>query len=415
MRVLILHNRYRLAGGEDAVVAAETSLLRSAGIEVVEHYTNNGADSAASILETLKLGLDSHWSHSSYRLVAELCRKHRPDVLHVHNFWMSFSPSVHAAAQAENIATVQTLHNFRLLCTNGLLLRHGKPCMDCVGKVPWRGVTRRCYRNSLVASSAVARMIVTNRAQGTWQHHVNAFIALSEFSRGVLQAGGIPSERMFVKPNFVEDPGSAPVRPSESNVIVFAGRFSEEKGLETLLNAWAQLDKSERGRLLLIGTGPLETLLRGRAASLGLAEPEVVFAGAKPPREVLRLLANARALVQPSVCFENSPRSVLEAFAWGRPVIVSDVGSLREIVPTQLGRRFIPGDPSSLARALADVLRDGELANRLGRGARSEYLARYAPWVNLRQLLCIYEFAGARGRAGIERPHSLAASASSGS
>ncbi len=179
MRVLILHNRYRQYGGEDAVAEAETDLLRSRGVEVLRLDAHNEADPRVDLKGALRLALNSHWSSESYRGVREICRKFRPDVAHVHNFWMRLSPAVHAAFRDTGLPTVQTLHNFRLFCTNAQFQRSGHQCEDCLGRVPWRGVVRRCYRHSFLASAAVARMIITNRARGTWQEQVNAFIALS--------------------------------------------------------------------------------------------------------------------------------------------------------------------------------------------------------------------------------------------
>ena len=147
---------------------AEAKLLRSAGLEVIQHDADNSEDGWRSMRRTLKLALSSAWSQSSWHLVRHLCRLHRPDILHVHNFWTALTPSVHAAAHSEGVPTVQTLHNYRLLCTNALLLRNDKPCVECVGKSPWRGVVHKCYRNSFASSAAVARMIVSNRARQTW-------------------------------------------------------------------------------------------------------------------------------------------------------------------------------------------------------------------------------------------------------
>src|SRR5262245_57254088 len=165
MRVLLLHNRYRQHGGEDAVVMSEARMLRQMGVDVAESTFTNDVEPKHSFRGTLRLGLRSSWSWDSYRRVKQLCDDFRPDVAHTHNFWMEMSPSVHRACRESGAATVQTLHNFRLLCSNALLKRKGAVCEDCVRKLPWRGVVRRCYRDSLFASLAVSRMIVANRVR----------------------------------------------------------------------------------------------------------------------------------------------------------------------------------------------------------------------------------------------------------
>jgi exopolysaccharide biosynthesis WecB/TagA/CpsF family protein len=367
------------------VAAAEVDLLRARGVEVVTAKFDNEERGAATVV---RLGMNAAWSRDSYRKVVELCRRHRPDLAHVHNFWMALSPSVHAACHAAGVPTVQTIHNFRLLCANALLLRDGKHCEDCVGKPPWRGVVRRCYRESFVASAAVAHMIASNRARGTWQTGVDAFIALSEYSRSKLIAGGLPAERIFVKPNFAADPGEALGSPSAARTVVFAGRLSPEKGVAHLLRAWAAAKLSDAGRLLIVGDGP------ERSALEAMCVPGVVFCGRCPPSEAMAMMACARAVVLPSLSCENFPRSVVEAFSWGRAAIASSSGALAEIVDAgRTGLTYPAGDDEQLGAALQIVLASGGLADRLGRNARQEYLARYTPERNYEGLMQIYQSA----------------------
>jgi glycosyltransferase involved in cell wall biosynthesis len=411
MRVLLLHNRYRNLGGEDAVVAAERDLLRAEGIEVFEYQAGNGTAGEHAGLGALRRGLSSAWSQAAYETVRELCEQVRPTIVHVHNFWMSLTPSVHAAAQDSGAATVQTLHNFRLLCVNATFLRDGAVCEDCLGCAPWRGVVRRCYRGSAIASAAVANMIVTNRRRGTWERQVDAFVALSEHSRAKFVAGGLPAARLFVKPNFMEDPGSSLEPPSHSRTILFAGRLSEEKGLPLLLDAWAAHELSGIGRLVIAGDGPQRAELIERAARLGLTAPQVQFPGRIAAAEVGERARVARALVLPSLCYENFPRAVLDAFANARPLVATGIGALGELVTHgRNGLTFPAGDVAALGGALGLLLREDALADRLGRQARAEYLERYTPERNVQSLVEIYRFARAhRDRTERQTLHARAA------
>jgi glycosyltransferase involved in cell wall biosynthesis len=393
MRVLLLHNQYRQHGGEDAVVKSEARMLRQMGVEVLESTFSNEVDPAHSLRGTLRLGLRSSWSRDSYRRIQRLCDDFRPDIAHVHNFWMEMSPSVHRACREWGATTVQTLHNFRLLCANALLKRDGAVCEDCLGKLPWRGVLRSCYRDSVFASLAVSRMIVSNRVRGTWERDVDAFIALSEHSREKFIEGNLPGSKILVKPNFVEDPGEAPSLPSASNTVLYAGRLSEEKGVKVLISAWAHGKLGGRARLVIAGDGPERAALEFHAAALNLRAPEVVFVGEQRPEQVMSLMANARVLVMPSLFFECFPRTLGEGLAWGRPVIVSQIGALSEIVSDNFGLRFPASNHALLARAISTIVEDGELADRLGRAGRQEYLARYTPEQNSRALMRIYRFA----------------------
>lgn len=359
----------------------------------------------SDLIGTLEAGFSATWSSHSYKTVLDLCRQFRPDVAHVHNFWMKLSPSVHAACREFGAATVQTLHNFRLFCANALFLRSGEVCEDCVGHVPWRGVVRKCYRNSLVASAAVAAMMVGNRRRHTWELYVDAFIALTEFSRGKFVACGLPAGRIFVKPNFFKDCGAAPDPPSASHTIVYAGRLSQEKGVHLLLSAWSIGRVGGIGKLLIIGSGPERDSLRQRAQSLGLLEPQVVFADQKTPAEVLQLIGEARAVAVPSLWYEHFPMTVIESYSRGRPVVVADQGGLAEIVEGgREGLKFPTASATGLASALRTILTDGALADRMGANARATYLARYTPDSNFDILLHIYEAALA-ARSGAASPN----------
>ena len=394
MRVLVLHNRYRQSGGEDGVARSEAETLRAHGIEAVEEAFDNEAGSAWRGTRTVQLACAAAWSHESSRRVRRICAEFQPDVAHVHNFWMRLSPSVHRACQDAGVPTVQTLHNFRLLCTNALFLRNGKICEDCLGKTPWRGVVRRCYRDSFLASAAVARMIVSNRGRDTWRRDVDAFIALTEHSRAKFIAGGLPAARIFVKPNFVEDPGQPASAPSASDVVLYAGRLSKEKGVAALLSAWAGAALGRHGRLVIAGDGPERATLEDQASLLELAPPEVTFAGYQPAPKLHALIEGARAVVVPSIWYETFGRVVIETFCHARPAVVSDIGAIGELVHHGgTGLKFPPGDAAALGEALRTILGDDGLADRLGGDARAEYLAKYTPERNFEMLMRIYRLA----------------------
>ena len=392
----MLHNRYRQPGGEDSVVQAEAAMLRGNGVQVELAIYDNDIDKRKRISGLLHEGWASAWSTESESSVARLCRSFRPDVVHVHNFWFRLTPAAHGAAQALGIPTVQTLHNFRLLCVNAQFLRKGKVCEDCMGKIPWRGVVRRCYRGSVVESAAVARMVMTNRRRGTWRDLVNAFVVMSEHARSKYIEGGFPGDRIFVKPNFTEDPGITAPLPSASRTILYIGRLAPEKGLANLLAAWSYAQMASEDRLLIVGQGPERDALEQQAARLGLREPQVTFAGWKDRHEVFALLAASRAVVLPSVVYEGGggPMSLVEALAVGRPALISGIGGVREMILNEHNGLVIPpGDVASLAGALKRLLTDGALADYLGRNAREDYETKYSPAQNYESLLRIYRFA----------------------
>ena len=374
-RVLIVHNRYQIRGGEDAVVEREAAALARAGCTIETLFFSN--DDIRGPVDRLRTAFEAPHARRGIARVVEAVRRFRPDVVHAHNTFPLVSPGMFAAVRTEGAATVQTLHNFRLTCAGALLMRDGQPCETCVTGSAYSAVRHGCYRGSRVGTFAVARMIERHRRIGTWTRDVDAFVVLTPFARGRFVAAGLPPERIVVKPNGLPDPGE----PSEAprNRILFAGRLSREKGVETLKAAAAQLGQG----IDVAGEGPLRESLEG-ASGLNLL-------GTLPGAEVQARMARAGALVVPSLWYEGLPMVVAEAFAAGTPVIASRIGALADLVEDGVtGLLVTPGDPADLARAMARILADPEAARRMGRAARAAYLRDWTEEATTSALLSIY-------------------------
>ncbi len=379
-RVLLVHNAYQQRGGEDAVVEAEAALLREHGHEVTLYSRHNDEVQGAS---RLALARDTLWSPRTGRDLEALFGQHRPDVVHVHNSFPLVSPSVYWAAARAGVPVVQTLHNFRLLCPQALLLREGRICEDCVGRVPWRAVQHGCYRGSAVQSAAVAGMLQLHRGLGTWQRKVTLYIALNAFCRDKFIEGGLPADRIRIKPNFVDLPAPA-LQPREG--FLFVGRFSQEKGLGVLAQALAQAPPGTA--VHAAGSGPDAALLDGA--------PGVHLLGPLQPEAVYAQMARRRALVLPSIWYENFPRTLVEAFANGLPVIASRLGAMATLVEDGVtGPLFNPGDATDLAAKLAWADAHPAEMQRMGERARRLYEVELTGLANLQQLRAIYREASA--------------------
>lgn len=393
MKVLVVHNHYLQPGGEDQVFAAEADLLERHGHEVVRHTAHN-SDTAR--MGKLALARTTVWSGAAHSDVQRLLRRERPDVMHVHNTLPLLSPSIYYAAQAERVPVVQTLHNYRLLCLNALLFRDGRPCEDCVGKaVPLPGVVHACYRSSRVASSVVCGMLTAHNAMGTWKRKVDLFIVLTEAARQKFVEGGLPADKLFVKPNFVY-PDSG-VGDRRGCYALFVGRLAPEKGIDTLLSAWERLDG--RGELKIVGDGPLADRVRARAACL----PGVEFLGAQPRNRVLAAMRDAAFLVFPSLWPEGFPLVLAEAMAAGLPVVCSDSGAAASLVTHRCtGVHFRTGDSTDLASQLRWVLDRPAEMRAMGDRARAVYERDLTADRNYELLIQAYSTArAARGVAGL--------------
>ena len=377
-RVLIVHNRYQQPGGEDAVVDAEEALLRQRGHVVHRYGRHNDDIGALGRLGRLALARDTVWSGRTVDEVGALLERFRPDVVHAHNTFPLISPSLYTAARRAGVPVVQTLHNFRLLCPQAMLLREGRICEDCVGRVPWRAVAHRCYRQSAPQSAVVATMLQVHRAAGTWRDQVTLYIALNDFCRAKFVQGGLPAERLRVKPNFIDLP-KPPVQRRAG--LLFVGRLSEEKGIDVLARALALTPPDIA--VSVAGEGPLRQLLE--------AQPRVALLGRVEPEQVYEHMRRATALVMPSIWYENFPRTVVEAFANGLPVIASRLGAMADLIEDgQTGLLFQPGDAADLAAKLQRAASHPEEMARMGAQARRHYDRHLTGESTYRQLQAIY-------------------------
>jgi glycosyltransferase involved in cell wall biosynthesis len=311
--------------------------------------------------------------------------------VHFHNTFPIISPAGYYAAHAEGAVVVQSLHNFRLVCLNALCFRDGRTCEDCVTKsLRWPGVAHKCYRNSRSASGVTAAMLSLHAMAGTWTSHVDTYIALSEFARSRFLAGGIPPVRLVVKPNFLDDdPGAG---AHAGGYALYVGRLSPEKGIDLLMRAWSVVGGTLP--LKVVGSGPLEGLVRSASASGGIE-----WLGPQPKARVMELMRDAAFLVFPSEVYENCPMTLIEAFAAGLPVVASGHGSIGEIVRDGVtGRHFRPGDVTQLIDAVIALADDPVGRAALGVAARQTFERTYTAEDNYEQLSRVYESALQRRR-----------------
>jgi glycosyltransferase involved in cell wall biosynthesis len=381
MRILLVHNRYQIPGGEDTVFAAEKAMLETHGHEISTLEPSNLEITGWP--RRLKTGLQAIYSYpAKQRMSAEISR-FRPDIVHVHNFFPLLSPSIYSACREAHIPVVQTLHNYRLLCPNALFFRDGRVCEDCMGKVvPWPGVLHACYRGSRLATGPVAAMLTIHRALKTWTDDVDAYIALTEFSRQKFIEGGLPREKILVKPNFVH-PAPATGK-GEGGFALFVGRLSAEKGVGTLLAAWETL--GEKIPLKIAGDGPLADEVK--------AARGIEWLGRVSRDRVVALMQDAAVLIFPSVWYETFGMSIIEAYAVGLPVIASKIGVVNSLVAHQrTGLHFLPGDPADLAVQVEWMLNHPEEWSQMRQNARAEFEAKYRAERNYETLIHIYETA----------------------
>jgi glycosyltransferase involved in cell wall biosynthesis len=386
-RVLVCHNFYRSAApsGEDVAYKLERALLEENGIGVVAYEKHNDAVVDLSTVARIQLGLDSAWSKTTYNEISHIIREAKPTVAHFHNTFPQISPSAYAACRDFGVPVVQTLHNYRLICPGALLMRDNHPCEQCVGASLLPALRHRCYRGSLTATSAVVWMLMRNRWAANYSKLVNRYVALTEFQAGRLIAGGLPAEKISIKPNFLPEAPALTLQKREH--ATFVGHLSAHKGVRTLLEAWRTLPDLP---LKIIGTGPLEEELRAYASSYAL---NVSFLGFLPRQDVLDVVRRALVQIVPSLWYEGLPMTVVEAYACGTPVVASRIGSLTELVHEgRTGYLFTPGSAPDLAEKVRRLVSPG-MSQRWQTEARALFDSSYRPERNLGLLKDIYTLA----------------------
>jgi glycosyltransferase involved in cell wall biosynthesis len=387
MRILVIHNHYQHAGGEDAVVNAEKDLLIQNGHEVNLLICKN--DDIAGLWKKARTAINVTYSSAWRKRVRREITRFRPDLVHVHNFFPMITPSVYDACSDMNVPVVQTLHNYRTICPGALLMRNGKICETCVTHSPYWSVAFGCYRSSRLGTLAVARMVQRHLKQGTWWKKTSRIIVLTEFAKRKFIEGGFPEDRISVKPNFVPDTFTGPQSQAKENHdkgdnALFVGRLSVEKGITTLLRAC----ETANIKLHIAGDGPLLPMVQA------LKENIVNHLGVQSKEQVYSEMHRAAFLAMPSECYEGFPMVLAEAFSVGLPVVASQLGSMAEIVEDCVtGLHFEPGNPEDLAKKMQWMLSHPEDRRRMGQNARRAYEERYTPEVSYRQLMDIYNFA----------------------
>ncbi|MBZ5523543.1 MAG: glycosyltransferase [Acidobacteriia bacterium] len=384
MKILMLHNRYLLPGGEEQSTAADVALLAEYGHQV-QLLEQDNRD--IERLGRTRIALGTIWAPDSFRRIREKLRAETFDILHVQNFFPLWSPSVYYAASRCGVPVVQTLHNYRLLCVNSVFFRDNHACEDCLGRaVPWPGVLHGCYRNSRAASAAVAGMIGVHKLMGTWSNKVQVYVAVSEFAREKYIAGGLPADRIVVRPNFLHPPPE----PGEGGggYALFVGRLSPEKGIATLLEAWKTADHAIP--LKIVGEGPLKDLVTANCQ----ASSGIEYLGPRPLAEVLQLMSRAEFLVFPSEWYETMGRTIMEAFAVGTPVLAARIGTPASmVVPGKTGFHFRAGDVLSLRQQVEWCSGNLQELQALRKNVRAAFEETYTGAAAAASLLAIYRAA----------------------
>ena len=384
MKVVVAHNRYREAipSGENVIVDTEIAQLTAAGVEVLPFQRASDSIGDLPLAQKALLPLAPIFGRAAQQDLADLLRRERPDLVHLHNPYPLLSPSVVRTAHAQGVPVVQTVHNYRQVCSSGLYFRDGHNCHDCRGKAfGWPAVAHKCYRGSVAQSALMATTLAVHRP--TWKS-VDRYIALTGRIAAHLKDYGIPDERIVIKPNGLPDPGEP---EPLGDGFLYAARLSPEKGLALLLDAWRRHPDGTLGQLRIAGDGELRPLAEQAAAERG----DVTYLGGLDRAGMVAARRESAVIVAVPTWDDVLPTVILEAMATGRPVLGTEVGGIPYLLGTDgagaAAGWVVKPDAGALAAALP-IARDNAAA--VAPAARDRYLRAFHPDVVTRQLIDIY-------------------------
>lgn len=382
MKILFIHNRYRQHGGEDRVLEMESSLLTQKGHDVQVLIFDNKA--IKGLLANTRSLFSSLYNFNSARKLVKIIREFKPDVVHVHNIFFIASPSVLVTARKYKIPVVFTLHNYRLICANALMLRKNKLCELCIDKkFPFAGIRYKCYRNSSRATALVTAITGIHKYFKTWKKSIAVFITINEtlrekFIRSSLE---IQAEKFITKQNFIPDPGEGTF-PRE-DFFLFIGRIVTEKGVTVLLKAFAGLPGK---KLIIIGDGPEKEVLSQQY----IVCENILFKGHLSKLQVEEYLKKCKAFICPSLWHEGPPLTVIEALATGTPVIASRLLPLTEVIKDHHnGFLFSANDIEELKQKVNLI--EKCTGDELYKNARQTYFDHFHPDIHYNAIMNIYK------------------------
>ena len=402
MNLLFLNNYHYLRGGSERVFFGEMELLKKHEHNVSAFARKHPGDVAAEYsnyfpedirTDSIQISLDAVmtvkeiiYSKNAKRSLNKLLSHFQPDIAHAHNIYGRLTSSVLDLLYEKNIPILMTLHDYKLICPNYKLLCNGRICEDCKGCNFYMAARNKCHKNSFTASAIYAFEAYFNQLFQKFKKNVRFFIAPSLFLKNKLIDFGWPSEKIKYIPNYLVlselEPKYAP-----GKYFLYLGRLSTEKGVSTLIKAFMKI-KSDKVNLWIVGEGHI----RNQLEKIASADSRIRFTGYLSGNTLKQTSSDALAVIVPSEWYENASISILESFAFGKPVIGSRIGGIPEMVEEGLnGYLFEPGNADDLKDKLELMLsKPKKDIEQMGKAARDKVEKEYNAELHYERLMKVY-------------------------
>ena len=408
MRILFLNNYFYLRGGSERALFEEIGLLNGEGHETAvfsrTHKLNEASkydscfppdidtERRALAFKTIATAREILYSESARRGLTRVIDDFGPDVAHIHNAYGRLSLSALDALKEKGIPTVMTLHDYKLLCPNYLMLNHGELCERCRGRRFYNAFLTKCHKDSYAASAVYAIESWLGRRTGKYDS-LRTLVSPSRFLKNKMIEHGWNAERIAYVPNFTANGFQSSLDGGPGSYLLYFGRLSPEKGVLTLLEALSGIDRVLPA--VIAGDGPERPRLQAAAERKGLA---TTFVGYLSGKDLENTIAGARFVVLPSECYENAPLSLLETLARGKPVIASRIGGIPEIIDDETnGFLFESRNIEDFRAKLKKMMNlpDSKI-REMGVAARKKAMKEYNPGLHYERLMAVYRSALAK-------------------
>ncbi len=407
MRILVANKFYYQKGGGEVYLFDLMATLHAHGHEVIpfamHHELNMASDYAAFFVDKVDYNQADSWhvnikkawrilySHQAKNKMAALLEQTQPELAHLQNIYHQISPSILPILKKHGIPVIMTLHDLKLLCPNYKMVTNGEICERCKPRRFYQAVRHRCVKDSLLASAVCAVELYLHQYTGVYEKNVDKFITPSRFYQQKMVEHGFPEKKLVCIPTFLHVYRYTPVYDFD-DYFIYCGRLSEEKGLLTLVEAMRRV---KRGRLYIVGDGPLRTRLQRTVEAYGLKN--IYITGPKWDEDLVSLMSSARFTVVPSEWYENSPNSLVRGYAYGKPVIGANIGGIPEMIENErTGLLFEPFSVEDLAEKIDYLLGHDGVVVQMGKNARAKAESEYDSEQHYAELMRVYSEAMGR-------------------